>query len=187
MLQVVDNGVGGADASAGSGLAGLAERLDAVDGILVVDSPVGGPDPDHGGAALAGLSRPCGRRRVAGRLRAPGATPARNWGAPHPDRPSSPRPLGPSSGSTPPRLIRAVPRAPSRVADCWRLPRPDLSRSECWDAGVDVRAVGGREIVEDRVRVVIAEDSVLLREGLTRLLTDRGHDVVAGRRATARR
>ncbi|ARZ69408.1 LuxR family transcriptional regulator [Streptomyces albireticuli] len=35
-------------------------------------------------------------------------------------------------------------------------------------------------IVEDRVRVVIAEDSVLLREGLTRLLTDRGHDVVAG-------
>ncbi|MYS71414.1 sensor histidine kinase, partial [Streptomyces sp. SID5926] len=43
MLQVVDNGVGGADASAGSGLAGLAERLDAVDGILVVDSPTGGP------------------------------------------------------------------------------------------------------------------------------------------------
>jgi DNA-binding NarL/FixJ family response regulator len=34
--------------------------------------------------------------------------------------------------------------------------------------------------VKDRVRVVIAEDSVLLREGLTRLLTDRGHDVVAG-------
>ena len=43
MLQVVDNGVGGADVSAGSGLAGLAERLDAVDGILVVDSPQGGP------------------------------------------------------------------------------------------------------------------------------------------------
>ena len=43
LLQVVDNGVGGADVSAGSGLAGLAERLDAVDGILVVDSPGGGP------------------------------------------------------------------------------------------------------------------------------------------------
>ncbi|MFF5494720.1 sensor histidine kinase [Streptomyces aquilus] len=43
MLQVVDNGVGGASASGGSGLAGLTERLDAVDGILVVDSPVGGP------------------------------------------------------------------------------------------------------------------------------------------------
>lgn len=28
--------------------------------------------------------------------------------------------------------------------------------------------------------MVIAEDSVLLREGLTRLLTDRGHEVVAG-------
>ncbi|MFJ6995619.1 LuxR C-terminal-related transcriptional regulator [Streptomyces sp. NPDC003090] len=34
--------------------------------------------------------------------------------------------------------------------------------------------------MDDRVRVVIAEDSVLLREGLTRLLTDRGHEVVAG-------
>ncbi|SEE75593.1 sensor histidine kinase [Streptomyces sp. Ag109_O5-10] len=43
MLQVVDDGVGGADTARGSGLAGLAERLDAVDGILVVDSPVGGP------------------------------------------------------------------------------------------------------------------------------------------------
>ncbi|MFI6340876.1 sensor histidine kinase [Streptomyces sp. NPDC050535] len=43
MLQVTDNGVGGADGSAGSGLAGLTERLGAVDGILVVDSPVGGP------------------------------------------------------------------------------------------------------------------------------------------------
>ncbi|MGC9498293.1 sensor histidine kinase [Streptomyces sp. WG7] len=43
MLQVVDNGVGGAAVGAGSGLAGLAERLDAVDGILVVDSPAGGP------------------------------------------------------------------------------------------------------------------------------------------------
>ncbi|SHI07031.1 sensor histidine kinase [Streptomyces sp. 3214.6] len=48
MLQVVDDGMGGADASGGgagggSGLAGLAGRLDSVDGILVVDSPVGGP------------------------------------------------------------------------------------------------------------------------------------------------
>lgn len=40
--------------------------------------------------------------------------------------------------------------------------------------------MGGRRAVDDRVRVVIAEDSVLLREGLTRLLTDRGHEVVAG-------
>ncbi|MER6632938.1 sensor domain-containing protein [Streptomyces sp. NPDC000987] len=43
LVQVVDNGIGGADVSAGSGLAGLAERLDAVDGILIVDSPTGGP------------------------------------------------------------------------------------------------------------------------------------------------
>ncbi|MCX5142192.1 MULTISPECIES: sensor histidine kinase [unclassified Streptomyces] len=43
MLQVADNGRGGAGPASGSGLAGLTERLDAVDGILVVDSPVGGP------------------------------------------------------------------------------------------------------------------------------------------------
>ncbi|MER6138909.1 sensor domain-containing protein [Streptomyces sparsogenes] len=43
MLQVCDDGRGGADARAGSGLAGLAERLDAVDGLLVVHSPAGGP------------------------------------------------------------------------------------------------------------------------------------------------
>jgi signal transduction histidine kinase len=43
MLQVIDDGVGGADAGAGSGLAGLAERIGAVDGVLVVDSPGGGP------------------------------------------------------------------------------------------------------------------------------------------------
>ena len=30
------------------------------------------------------------------------------------------------------------------------------------------------------MRVVIAEDSVLLREGVTRLLAEAGHDVVAG-------
>ncbi|MGW1601110.1 sensor histidine kinase, partial [Streptomyces eurythermus] len=43
LLQVSDDGVGGADPARGSGLAGLAARLDAVDGVLVVDSPSGGP------------------------------------------------------------------------------------------------------------------------------------------------
>jgi signal transduction histidine kinase len=43
MIQVRDDGRGGADTSGGSGLAGLAERLDSVDGLFVVDSPVGGP------------------------------------------------------------------------------------------------------------------------------------------------
>jgi signal transduction histidine kinase len=43
MIHVIDNGRGGASTGAGSGLAGLAERLDAVDGVLAVDSPVGGP------------------------------------------------------------------------------------------------------------------------------------------------
>ncbi|MEV6394269.1 sensor domain-containing protein [Streptomyces sp. NPDC051907] len=43
MLQVTDDGRGGARLDGGSGMAGLAERLGAVDGILAVDSPVGGP------------------------------------------------------------------------------------------------------------------------------------------------
>ncbi|WP_282694318.1 sensor histidine kinase [Streptomyces sp. CC208A] len=44
LLQVRDDGVGGARLDgAGTGLTGLAERLGAVDGLLVVDSPAGGP------------------------------------------------------------------------------------------------------------------------------------------------
>ncbi|MEU5187287.1 sensor domain-containing protein [Streptomyces klenkii] len=43
MLQVWDDGKGGASTSGGSGLAGLAERLGSVDGLLVVHSPQGGP------------------------------------------------------------------------------------------------------------------------------------------------
>jgi signal transduction histidine kinase len=41
-IDVVDDGVGGADAARGSGLRGLADRLAAVDGTLAVDSPAGG-------------------------------------------------------------------------------------------------------------------------------------------------
>ena len=42
-LQVIDDGVGGAELGAGSGLAGLALRLEALDGRLTVTSPPGGP------------------------------------------------------------------------------------------------------------------------------------------------
>ncbi|WP_412126249.1 sensor histidine kinase [Streptomyces subrutilus] len=42
LIQVADDGRGGAGPGAGSGLTGLTERLDAVDGVLVVDSPAGG-------------------------------------------------------------------------------------------------------------------------------------------------
>ncbi|MGW7573537.1 sensor histidine kinase [Streptomyces sp. NPDC054765] len=43
MVLVADDGRGGAHTGTGTGLAGLAERLDAVDGLLIVDSPAGGP------------------------------------------------------------------------------------------------------------------------------------------------
>ncbi|MFJ4920072.1 sensor domain-containing protein [Streptomyces sp. NPDC088725] len=43
MIQVRDDGHGGASLDGGTGMAGLAERLDAVDGLFVLDSPAGGP------------------------------------------------------------------------------------------------------------------------------------------------
>jgi signal transduction histidine kinase len=43
LIQVQDNGRGGASLDAGTGMSGLAERLGAVDGLFVLDSPVGGP------------------------------------------------------------------------------------------------------------------------------------------------
>jgi signal transduction histidine kinase len=42
-VEVEDNGIGGAHPAKGHGLAGLADRLGAIDGTLVVDSPPGGP------------------------------------------------------------------------------------------------------------------------------------------------
>ncbi|WP_246150575.1 sensor histidine kinase [Streptomyces qinzhouensis] len=43
MLQVTDDGKGGARLDGGTGIAGLAERLGAVDGLFVLESPEGGP------------------------------------------------------------------------------------------------------------------------------------------------
>jgi signal transduction histidine kinase len=42
-LDVVDNGIGGADPALGTGLRGLAERVASVDGRFEVSSPIGGP------------------------------------------------------------------------------------------------------------------------------------------------
>jgi signal transduction histidine kinase len=41
--EVADDGIGGACTDRGSGLRGLADRLKALGGTLVVDSPPGGP------------------------------------------------------------------------------------------------------------------------------------------------
>jgi signal transduction histidine kinase len=43
VVEVRDDGVGGADAVAGSGLVGLRDRVGALGGTLVVESPPGGP------------------------------------------------------------------------------------------------------------------------------------------------
>jgi signal transduction histidine kinase len=41
-LEISDDGVGGAETSAGSGLSGLCDRIEALDGALTVESPRGG-------------------------------------------------------------------------------------------------------------------------------------------------
>ncbi|RXS58096.1 sensor histidine kinase, partial [Streptomyces sioyaensis] len=43
LILVSDDGRGGARLDGGSGMAGLAGRLGSVDGLFVLDSPVGGP------------------------------------------------------------------------------------------------------------------------------------------------
>jgi signal transduction histidine kinase len=43
VLEVSDDGIGGADAGRGSGLSGLAQRVSTVDGRINVSSPAGGP------------------------------------------------------------------------------------------------------------------------------------------------
>ncbi|WP_326592205.1 sensor histidine kinase [Streptomyces brevispora] len=43
LIQVTDDGRGGASMDGGTGMSGLAERLGAVDGLFVLDSPPGGP------------------------------------------------------------------------------------------------------------------------------------------------
>jgi signal transduction histidine kinase len=42
IVEVTDDGIGGADAAHGSGLRGLADRVAALDGTLSLESPAGG-------------------------------------------------------------------------------------------------------------------------------------------------
>jgi signal transduction histidine kinase len=53
-VAVTDNGTGGADPAAGSGLTGLAQRVRSVDGTLGIESPPGGP-------TTITAELPCGR------------------------------------------------------------------------------------------------------------------------------
>ncbi|MEV7908295.1 sensor histidine kinase, partial [Streptomyces anulatus] len=43
VMEIHDDGTGGADPSRGTGLAGLADRVSVVDGRLMLSSPAGGP------------------------------------------------------------------------------------------------------------------------------------------------
>jgi signal transduction histidine kinase len=59
VVEVRDDGVGGADPAAGSGLAGLADRIAVVDGRLLLFSPPGGP-------TLLRMEIPCRQTALSG-------------------------------------------------------------------------------------------------------------------------
>ena len=52
-VEVTDDGIGGADTSRGTGLAGLLDRVQSVDGTLRISSPAGGP-------TILTVELPCG-------------------------------------------------------------------------------------------------------------------------------
>jgi signal transduction histidine kinase len=53
VVEIVDDGVGGADSERGTGLRGLADRVEALDGRLRVWTP-------HGGGTRVRAEMPCG-------------------------------------------------------------------------------------------------------------------------------
>ena len=67
-IEIADDGVGGADPTGGSGLRGLADRVEALDGLLLVTSP-----PGEGTVITADL--PCAPSAPAPRSAAASAAP----------------------------------------------------------------------------------------------------------------
>jgi signal transduction histidine kinase len=57
-VEVVDDGVGGADVSRGSGLRGLADRVEALDGRLGIESPASAGTRVWAEIPLDGVSTP---------------------------------------------------------------------------------------------------------------------------------
>jgi signal transduction histidine kinase len=66
--EIADDGIGGASPRPGSGLSGLAERLEALGGTLSIDSPPGGPTCIRATVALTiqGRARARPRRSIRG-------------------------------------------------------------------------------------------------------------------------
>jgi signal transduction histidine kinase len=58
VIEISDDGIGGADGARGSGLRGLTDRVEALGGRLHVTSPVGG-------GTVVTAEMPCGARPAA--------------------------------------------------------------------------------------------------------------------------
>jgi signal transduction histidine kinase len=75
VVEVVDDGVGGARSAAGGGLAGLAGRVEGVDGMFAVTSPVGGPTLVRAEIPLTPAGAGAGSASIAGEPRRATASP----------------------------------------------------------------------------------------------------------------
>jgi signal transduction histidine kinase len=96
VIEVVDDGRGGADPSRGTGLVGLGDRLRALDGELVVVSPTGGPTTLRATLPFDGARSPHGAppEPTPGRaVPAPAPPASARWGPAN--GPAGPPPLGP--------------------------------------------------------------------------------------------
>jgi signal transduction histidine kinase len=102
-LTVSDDGVGGAEAAAGHGIAGLEERVHGLGGTLTVDSPVGGPT-----VVVAQL--PFGDPK-------PAPTPTRKTATTETPKPKPPTP-------TTPEAKAPAPKAPAPKTPAAKTPAP---------------------------------------------------------------
>ena len=163
-LEVVDDGVGGADPAAGTGLRGLVDRVDALDGRLEVVSPAGRRHPRarrvcrssytrpserhpplHGHRRVDG-ARPGARRRLRERARrrtaAPSATRSRRTAARSSTRAeTSSRSRSPTRTRRWPRRSRSRRRTGSRVKVRIGIHTGDPLRIDGAYVGVDIHRV----------------------------------------------
>jgi len=102
LVEVWDNGAGGARVVPGGGLAGLAGRVEALDGTLTVESPTGGPTIVRAEIPVAAVTVVPGAPAGTGASAPPGAPAAP--GAPAPSAPPPPAvpPVDPPPPAVPP-------------------------------------------------------------------------------------
>ena len=146
VVTVADDGRGGADPTAGSGLRGLSDRLAAIDGLLTVASPLGGGTTVRAELPLDGAAAPATTARD---LSAAPSALARVRAVP--DARSVPRP-GRTRLQSPAVLIIVVAAAIGVLAVVAAVPSmqpspPDSGRAESFVRPFDYQVPAGSRII----------------------------------------